>query len=369
MPGIAAVSAYNPRNYGMYSVDLAAGSFFGGLGLPHTPIITQSRRWIGHRRRTGRLCFEILRDVRELGRFDTVVYWGDFLNNPMWGQDDYAMREVRRHRVAGLRQGLENWRALYLELKRHHPSLRVLAVGGCFLGTDGDALATVRAPFQRFLETADLVAPRDERSFEILHALAPDARLAQGMDCAWLLPFPPRPGRSRDGHFVWSLGRTFRGDQRRLIRELSRLTGLRAVQVDWLNLHRPQFLAHWYFERMHRLIAGAEFVLADAYHLVINTLLRGVRAVCLHDPAAAESDGSCGDAKKAILLRQVGMPEMLVDVRQEDSLARRVQERLLAFGEADLDRALSRFQVRRDGFRRTLETALRPPAGEGTPQE
>jgi hypothetical protein len=353
LPGTALITAHNPRNYGMYSVDLAAEAFVGELGLPATFAVTQGRG------RTGRLQFERLRDPAALAGFDTVVYWGDFLNNPMWGAGDYAGREFRKYGAATRAEGFERWRALYLDVRRHHPAARVLALGGCFLGADRAAPAARKA-LAEFLEGAELVAPRDERSLEIVRALAPGAPVVPGIDLAWLLRPPPPPAGTGGGHFVWSLGRTLKKGPKRWIREVARRTGLRPVRLDWLNQRRPRFFAHWNYERMVRLVAGAEFVVTDTYHLVINSLLRGVRAVCIHDSAHAEGDGTLGDAKKPLLLQQVGMPELLLDVRGEDlgALAARVHDRVQAFGRAELSAALARFEPRREAFRRLVADAL-----------
>ena len=354
MAGIAVISAFNPYNYGMYSVDLAAHHFFTELGEPFTHVVTQRRT------RTGRLRVKLLREVPQFGEFDSVVYWGDFLNNPMWGAADYVEREAKRHQVRDPQQAWGNWRDLYLNLKRHHPKLRVFAIGGCFLGADGLGLARARKPFQEFVHSADLVSPRDDRSFEIVRQLVTHGRVLPGIDCAWLLPFEPRPEPHTSSYFVSFLGRTLRHKDCRFIREVARRTGLRPVWIDWMNLRPPRFLAHWNFERMHRLIAGARFVLTDAYHLVINSLNRSVRTVCLHDADQSESNGTCGDVKKRILLEQVGLPSMLVDVGDRTTLARRIVERMEACESTAEAEAFAKIARRREQFRATLLAAFKP---------
>jgi hypothetical protein len=339
----------------MYSVDLAAHRFFCELGAPFTPVVTQKRT------RTGRLRFELIRDPAEFAGFDAVVYWGDFLNNPMWGAVDYVWREVRRHKVRDAQNAWENWCALYLELKRRLPALRVFAIGGCFLGADGTALSRAHAQFKEFVEGAELVTPRDERSLEIVRQLAPGGRVQPGMDCAWLLRFPPRPNAGDSSHFVCFLGRTLRRQKAKFIGELARRTGLRPVWVDWLNLRPPRFIAHWNFERMHRLIAGARFVVTDTYHLVVNSLNRGVRTICLYDAAQRETDGTCGDAKKRALLKQADMDSMLVDLRGQESLASRILERLESVNPVAETEAFEKIAHRRESYRSALQAALRSP--------
>ena len=354
MHRIAVISAFNPYNYGMYSVDLAAHQFFSELGVPFTPVVTQQRT------RTGRLRFELVRDASQFAGFDAVVYWGDFLNNPMWGAGAYVQREAKRHKVHDPQSAWENWCALYLDLKRRHPTLRVFAIGGCFLGADGPALPRARAQFEEFIQSAELVTPRDDRSLAIVRQIAPGDRVLPGMDCAWLLPFAPRANTDDSSYFVCFLGRTLRRQSRRFLGELARMQGLRPIWIDWMNLNRPRFIAHWNFERMHRLIAGARFVVTDTYHLTINALNRGVRTVCLYDAGQSESDGTCGDAKKRALLEQLGMTSMLVDVQGEKSLAGRIAERLESVDPQAEAEAFANIARRREGYRATLLAGLKP---------
>jgi hypothetical protein len=351
---IAVISACNPYNYGVYSADLAAHRFFNELGVPFTQIVTQRRT------HAGRLRFELLRDPARFAEFDAVVYWGDFLNNPMFGAREYVDREASRHKVHDPQQAWENWCALYLNLKRRHPALRVFALGGCFLGATGPALPPARTQVQEFIQSAELVTPRDDRSLAIVRQLAPGGRVLPGMDGAWLLPFAPRVPAVDSPYFVCFLGRTLRRKSRKFLRELARRTGLRLVWIDWMNLRRPRFIAHWNFERMHRWIAGARFVVTDTYHLTVNALNRGVRTVCLYDPRQDESDGTCGDAKKRLLFHQVGMASLLVDVHGERPLADRIWERLAAVDPQAEAEAFASLARSRAAYRATLLAALKP---------
>ncbi len=352
MAGIAVISAFNCHNYGMYSVDLAADHFFRELGLPFTHVVTQRRT------RVGKLRFQLLRRPEDFAGFDRVVYWGDFLNNPMWGAEDYANREMRRHGVRDPATGLANWSELYLNLKRHHPAVSVFALGGCFLGADTRTSQPTRDHLVDFLQSAELVLPRDGKSLEIVRELAPVEHVRPGMDCAWLLPFGPKPQVSESRYFVCFLGRTLRRQHKRLAAELAKATGLQPVWLDWLNLRLPRFVAHWNFNRMHRLIAGARFVVTDTYHLVINALNRGVRTVCLYDASQSPTAGSCGDVKKQVLMEESGFASMLVEVAGSVPLAQRIHRRLQTCDEQAESASFARLAQRRSEFRRELRAAL-----------
>lgn len=352
MGRIAVIAAFNCHNYGMYSVDLAAEQFFNELGLPYTQIVTQQRT------RTGRLQFHLLRQPSEFAVFDRVVYWGDFLNNPMWGAVDYSHREIQRHGVPGPEEARANWQELYLSLKRHQPALRVFAIGGCFLGAEGPGLEGSRRPLEEFLQSAELVMPRDEPSYDMVQRLAPGGHVRQGMDCAWLLPVEPTRMAAASSHFICFLGRTLRRREPRLARELSRATGLRSVWIDWLNLRPPRFLAHWNFARMRRLIAGARFVVTDTYHLAVNALNHGIPTICLYDAKQSAEQGTCGDVKKRALMEQAGFASQLVDVGEPGSLAQRILERLGASDPAEAAAAFAQIAQRRKNFREFLRQAL-----------
>jgi len=353
--GIAVVSAHNPLSYGMYSVDLAAEQFFGELGLPATHVVTQGPT------RSGRMRFRLVRSPQELAAFGTVVYWGDFLNNPMWGERDYAGREVKRGWSATREAAWPQWCELYLDPWRLAPATRVFAIGGCFLGADGPAPAGTAERFARFIRSAELVAPRDGRSLETVRRLEPGGRLEEGMDCAWLLRHPPPPDRSGSRYFVCFLGRTLRGRDRGFLDALARRTGLRPVWLDWLNLDKPRFVADWRFRQMQRRIAGAAFVVTDTYHLVINALNRGVPAVCLHDGSQSAQDGTLGDCKKVALLEQLGLPGLLVDVTTPDDLAGRIAAAVEATAGPALEAPLAAFARRRADYVDLLRRALEAP--------
>lgn len=354
MAGVAVVSAFNPDNYGMYSVDLAAQQFFADLGMPVAQVVTQGPR------RVGRLHLRLVRTAQDLAAFDTVVYWGDFLNNPVWGEDDYSTREVKRGWSSTREAALASWRELYLDLRPRAPGTRIFVVGGCFLGADEWMAANSDAGFTDFLRGADRVLPRDPSSHALLQRLVPEARVEAGMDCAWLLDHPSASKRRQADYFVCFLGRTLRGQGRSLLRDLARQSGLRPVWIDWLNLDKPRFIADWRFRQLHRLIAGARFVVTDTYHLLINTLARGVPAICLHDGSQLRQDGTLGDHKKSLLMTQLGLSWLLVDVAATADIVAAIRQRGEACAGGEFATAARDLMDRRDGYRRRLRELFKP---------
>jgi len=352
MAATAVISAFNPLNCGMYSVDLAAEQFFGWLRLPVTQLVTQDRL------RTGRLRFRLLRSPGELAAYDNIVYWGDFLNNPMWGERDYVPREVKHGWSRSAEAAWVQWRSLYLEARQHAPQARVFAIGGCFLGADAGTTRPLGDSLRGFFDSAELVTPRDGRSLQVARAIAPAARIEAGMDCAWLLDPPAARRGRRGGYFACFLGRTLGEGDRGLFHEIGRRTGLKPVWVEWLRLGKSPWLADRRFRRKRRLLAGARFVVTDTYHLAINALNCGTPVVCLFDGSRQGQDGTLGDYKKLALMEQLGLADWLLEVSDAQRLAARIVERVGAMPAAGIDGLLAGFFARREGYRQRLREAF-----------
>lgn len=313
MSRVAVLYAHNPRNGGMYSVDLAARKFFAALGLKHDLCVTQGRT------KVAALRYRLVRSAQDLRGFDTVVYWGDFLNNPMWGAGDYAQREVNRYRAGGPLEGFERWRRLYLQAASSLPkSTRIFSFGGCFMGMES-ALedASVRASMHEFLQRASAVVVRDPLSFEALSRLdGGQPRVSLGFDCASLMT-ARRPSAFRGGYFAYSFSRSLGNEAARaLVEAVERETGLRGIAVDWLFTRWPKRVLHASFALNLALMRHARFCLTDTYHFAINSMSQGSLPVCvLRDGPAVSS--TLNELKKAALFRMVGLDAALLRVPGE----------------------------------------------------
>ncbi|MBY0468225.1 MAG: polysaccharide pyruvyl transferase family protein [Burkholderiaceae bacterium] len=313
MAHIAVICAHNRRNSGMYSVDRAARQFFDQLGLAHDLFVTQQSS------RVGALRYRLVRDLDELCGYDTVVYWGDFLNNPMWGQADYAVRDVARHGVENLNQAFDHWRRLYLPDDSALPaSTRVLALGGCFIGME-HALSdpSVKASLQRFTKRSTAVVVRDPASFELLSAATgADPRVSLGFDCASLMR-TRAPAQWRAPYFAYSFGRALTpADASDLVQRVERATRLRGVPIQWLGRTWPKGFTHTRFSANLALMRHARFCLTDTYHFAMNSLSQGTFPVCIvrDEPATAST---LNELKKIQLFRMVGLDHALMHIPGE----------------------------------------------------
>ena len=287
----------------MYSVDLGARDFFKRLGVEYDLFVTQERL------RVGALRYRLLRELDELRGYDTIVYWGDFLNNPMWGQSDYAQRDVTRHGVGSLSEGFDNWRRLYLPNQDTLPdSTRVLALGGCFIGMDGAlADASLKASLRQFIRRSTAVVVRDPASFEMLPgATDADPHVSLGFDCASLMR-SPRQAWWRGPYFAYSFGRALSSENAsELVRRVEGLTKLRGVPIQWLGQTRPKRFRHARFAANLALMRHARFCLTDTYHFAMNSMSQGSLPVCVvRDEPAVPS--TLNELKKTMLIRMVGL--------------------------------------------------------------
>lgn len=310
MNKIAVICAYNLHNSGMYSVDLGARQFFQQLGLDHDLCVTQERA------RVGTLRYRLVRDLDALRDYDTIVYWGDFLNNPMWGRTDYAKRDVIRHGVESTDLAYQHWRRLYLPDADALPqSTRVLSFGGCFIGMD-EALAdaSVKSALQRFVQRSSAVVARDPASFESLStATGAHPHVSLGFDCASLMQ-TRSPAQWRGPYFAYTFGRALAAeDARRLVRRVEQLTGWRGVPIPWLKQRWPRRFTHTRFAASLMLMRHARFCLTDTYHFALNSLSQGSLALCVvrDEPPTAST---LNELKKASLLRMVGLGDAVLPV-------------------------------------------------------
>ena len=312
MSRIAIVCAYNTRNCGMYSVDRAAGHVFDALGLPYELCVTQDRT------RVGALRFRLIRTPEELRGYRAVVYWGDFLNNPMWGALHYAPKERGRHRVEADAEALENWRRLYLRAGEALPDrVPIHSFGGCYIGmTPFVRDAASASAMDYFLRRAGRVVARDPASLGELQAVpaAADRPPLLGFDCASLMR-TRGPARWRGPWFAYSFGRGLTEAQgRTLVRAVERASGLRGVSVPWLTVGAGRRFRHARFLANLAWMRHARFCLTDTYHFAINAMSQGTLPVCVLRDEGPPPLTALNELKKQALYGMVGLQPALLRI-------------------------------------------------------
>lgn len=304
LPRIAVVCAANGMNAGMFSVDLAAQAYLSSLPCRFEMFMAAPTR-IDHDFGAGPM--RLLSSPEQLAPFDVVLYWGDFLTNPIYARNDFTTMMIDRGICPDRAAAMAHWRRLMLPGDGVRPGQRIAAIGGNFqhdfptldlrLMADMEALAT------RF----DLILPRDDFSLRNLARFFDFDRLGRvrpGLDPAFLLPpLRRRPVRG----FSFAFARSQLHDPDALV---PALPGLRALPVEgWLRL-RPKGAAAQLLAWRQQIAASA-FVLTDIYHLAVNALNMGVPVILLANDVDRQS-GTLGDFKKHALMRTLGLDDWLV---------------------------------------------------------
>lgn len=365
---IAVVTALNPRNAGMYSVDLAAEQFLGGLGF-ETILLRGQTPKARRRDRFGIQQFQRLDDPEMLLRTSALVYWGDFTTSPLFAFNDFARRDIDQGAAANPDQAFERWCRLFLLHGSDRKNTKVASVGQNFLSL-GSELSRLNLGQRRRLEDCyrlnfDFLFPRDPISTEEIRSVTSGANLTveEGMDAAFLLQqdilFPELADRKQDDSFTYVFGRSGLNAQA-LVKRTEAMTGLRPVELKgWLDLDPAA--AHRQYGEMLGRIASSRFLLTDVYHCSINALSMGKPVLGLGVGSQSQST-TLSDLKKAILFRSLQMEGHYVDYARpafDDHCAQKRFSDALDFCLTDFSLRAQNIANRKLSFRQRLETALR----------
>lgn len=353
---IAVICAHNPgkRNLGMYSVDLAAQAFFSAHRQDFDLV-----KFTGHGR-IGSLRYRIIRSLEELARYDTIVFWGDFQQNPIWGLKNFGPRHARKNRTTEI-EGFLRWQQLCL-FKDHalKPSQRLFSVGTSFMG----ARAALKDPaavseYAGLLARFHAIVPRDPGSVAELQALGM-TNVVPGFDCATLPDRDPAPPVS-EPCFAYAFGRTFTPEQgERMARRIAELTGQRAIPIRWLLKKHAFKFCDFRYTRALQTIRRVPCVVTDIYHLTINTLNLNRDVICVGLGNETFLD-TCDDHKKSVLLRMAELESRYVEVPTgaKDRVTQAATQAAALLNQRPAA-SFDTFNRQRGGFRSRLEHLLFP---------
>lgn len=314
----------------MYSVDLAARDFFSAIGRPHEFV-----KFAGNLR-VGEIAFRRVSSPEALLAYRDIVFWGDFQQNPLWGEKNFAPRAARDYKLSQ-DAAFAMWRKLCLlegagDLSEH----RVYSVGTCFLGARNILREHNFADrYRNLLARFRAVVPRDKVSFAELRELGL-GNLVQGFDCASFHMRDERPINTRSAarRFAYAFERTLDETQAEtLVAEIEKRTGCRGTSIKWLlgKSLLPGTPARRFRKALGQL-DGVDFVVTDIYHLTINAMNLGKRVFCIAESGERFSD-TRDDYKKTILSEMAGRREDLIALPDRKSakgadIARTIAERL-----------------------------------------
>jgi hypothetical protein len=370
---VAAITAWNPGNAGMYSVDRAALDFFRYLDVDVTYFVPQTGapvlpglsttnlgKWLPHARsfRSGDLSMMLLENAEQLREFDVVVYWGDFLNNPVYGRGDFCNRDVLLRHSTTKRNATDKWFQIFTGSGVNGPKL--ISAGNNFqheFRADWD-LSAIREILKRFSH----VFPRDHYSTRNLlrHAdQSSSGKISQGLDMALLQSEPPRE-QKRFG-FSYFFGRSIAGQCDPLISEIAAVTGEQARPLqNWHTLRRWKREAR--FLALRQQIASSAFCVTDTYHVAVNCLAAAIPVIGL-GMQVNEQVGTLGDFKKMEFFKMFDLCDYYLeaDSRVDLNFVRRVAKTIKDLRGEEFKKAAeaqSILKLHRCEFRQKLAAAV-----------
>jgi hypothetical protein len=340
MMTVAVITAFNPANAGMYSVDLAAVQLLTRIGVrPRLMRLHVNRRKLPYF--VGGLRLRRLRDAGRLARHDRILYWGDFLNSPLYGTGDFRHYETYVGRSDAPEAALENWKRFCL-LKGVDQSdgHRALSVSQNMQSASHVLAGLPKAEREEIAAlyslNFDAIWPRDPASTIEVETILKDRtgrrpEVGVGVDAAFLVEdhlvrpgaAGPEPGR----YFAYFLKRSRLEDEDEVVARVQRATGLKGVPLTtWfsLDLRRGQRA----FSELTTLVANSAFVVSDTYHCCINAMAMRRPVIGIGRREKCQTT-TTSDYKKAVLFEMMGtigslylgLPEGATRLSEEDGAA------------------------------------------------
>lgn len=350
MTKVALVCAFNPGNTGMYSVDLAASRFMRKLGVPHTLVNFQRRPW------RPVLGFRSTRDVRYLRTFTHLLFWGDFQNNPVYGTNDFAKREVKFKYASSDEEAISNWSRLHLDISDQLQGVKIASVGNCFLGAGAAAAdKSLRSSLRNFVRNAAAILPRESQSMrQLMDASEPSHNIATGLDTAFLLEGSNRQDYRDKKNIGFRFVRSGVVDIDGGVAELAKATGLSPIEIPWTTGDRKTSCKKTFAQAIDA-IATCRVIVTDVYHLAVNATNHGTPVICL-SRGDYNASSSVADAKKHALAEQIGTLDLHVTLAPDRSLLSSSKAivdayRSLMDGQIDFEEIMRGLQTQKSGFR------------------
>jgi len=317
MKNIAIITAPNTSNAGMISVDLAARHFFDALPVEYTFFRTHTQKRSPKEIFAGQQ-FQLLIDTTQLAPFDIIIYWGDFLNNPIYGLEDFWGRDRREQITTTQHESFERWKRLCLLKNFSRKKQKIISVGNNFQGlthffttTDSETAREIRNLYE---SNFDVIFPRDPVSTNMLKRYCPNAargNVQTGLDAAFLLdPYTVIENKSlpvyaRKLKLTYYFGRTeFRGLSQMLASVSLATFTIPHKLSGWLRVNQDltdrELLASFY-----QTLIESKVVITDTYHLCVNAMNLGIPVIGMGHPCNYQ-DGTLGDYKKQVLFEMMG---------------------------------------------------------------
>lgn len=312
----AVICAAHTGNAGMYSVDAAAKHFFDAHGADYDLYVAQKDR-------KGNFSdYGLVSHLHDLDSYTHIVYWGDFLNNPAYGYQDYARRSQKWGLAASHAEGVAQWKRVFSP-RRPIPGVKIYSVGSNFQHNFNEVTPKAAHLLKRIERVFDGVYLRDSFSYQNLSRhfrFENMSRVHLGMDCAFLQkPRLDVDPAEHNGTFSYYFKRSKLKNTARLVRVLEESTGLRGVELkDWIPLPRGEW--HERFSALKSQIDQSSCVITDTYHVGVNAM-QSRRPLVGLGRAQREQEGTLGDFKKKVLFRMFDLERFYYEIDDDGSEA------------------------------------------------
>lgn len=320
---IAVIGAYNPRNSGMYSVDLAAYTFLKRLNVKFKFYRAQDKL---RPFSISRHKHDKYKSNDQLKEFSTILFWGDFINNPQYGLDDFTNREISWGNKSSRLDIFEKYLDLFFLDDFSVEDRQVLSVSNNFQTilsveprVDSHTMDKMKALYR---DKFSHFYPRDSLSFKLLNEFSPDLsnQSTEAVDSAFLLDFesvyPEINTVKKGGKFSYYFARSNFNGIGHLIGDISKQCQLKPKHIDhWLGMSR--FHPDHTFKSAVFNIKSSEFIITDVYHLAVNAMNLGIPVIGLGRKQEFQTD-SCGDYKKKILFKDMGNESFYIESSTDD---------------------------------------------------
>lgn len=310
------------RNSGMYSVDCAAINLFKNLQIDFEILTTQENEYelLGKKSK-------IIRSTNKLYNYTHIVYWGDFINNPMYGMTDFSMRDVKRKISKNRAIAFDCWASLYALQDFDKKHLKIISVGNNFhfdLNDFPTPSFFKRTDYRSKAKTAlknienkfDLILPRDNYSTTNLLAhfsKINHTKVKNVLDCAFLLEDDiHQPKRNQVTTYLY---RSSLSTLYNLEKHLEDKYGFLVLNNPWLELPDERQKA---FNSYTNDMRQSLFTITDTYHFAINSLRLGTISICIGRKETNQI-GTLGDFKKKELYKTLGLLDFYIEIDENAS--------------------------------------------------
>ena len=311
---VAVICAYNPRNCGMYSVDLAAKYFLEKNNIKYDLYRVQNKT----KNKSGSIEYKELKNVSQLDKYKKIFYWGDFINNPNYGLNDFAQRELDWNRISKI-DAYKKWKRLFL-LDGYKKKKNVISVSNNFQDLIPHTKKDKNEEFNLknlYAKKFTLIIPRDSLSLKRLNIFLPNSskKIKMGMDAALLLNpnqiWPDLKIIKPNKTFAYFFGRSKLSKTWITLLKIWLITGLRPVKIkNWLSMDKKD--PEKSYINALSIMQSADFIISDTYHCLINAINLEKKAIGIGIYESKQL-GTCGDLKKKILFEDLGIKEFYLE--------------------------------------------------------